>query len=219
MSRRPIRRPPLQPSRPDPGVRVRLRRRPPGEAVTEASPPGDVSVTGPGNATTGTEGPTGAVVNPLDDPEFVAGLRTVPSGVGVAPVPWSAADISGVTPEGAPLVVEFGTRRGTVLLVFLSTHCDGCDVFWRGARDAAPAEVDIVIVTKGPGGVSAAEVGQLAEGMATPVVLSDRAWTDYRVTGYPFLVLVDPTSRKVLGESVGFGWSDIATLLDQARDH
>jgi len=92
-------------------------------------------------------------------------------------------------------------------------------VFWRGARDAAPAEVDIVIVTKGPGGVSAAEVGQLAEGMATPVVLSDRAWTDYRVTGYPFLVLVDPTSRKVLGESVGFGWSDIATLLDQARDH
>ena len=43
--------------------------------------------------------------------------------------------------------------------------------------------------------------------------MGDRAWRDYRVTGYPFLVLVEPWSRRILAEVVGFGWSDVAAVL------
>ncbi len=129
---------------------------------------------------------------------------------------WPARDIWGITPEGAPVGVDLDGRRRLVVLVFLSTHCEGCELFWRGVRDTPPAEVDLVVVTKGPATVAAGDVGALAEGMEAPVVLSDAAWTDYRVTGYPFLVLVDPTSRTILGESVGFGWSDIASLIERA---
>ena len=60
---------------------------------------------------------------------------------------------AGVTPEGAPVVVDLDARRRPVLLVFLSTHCDGCDLFWRGAGTPPPAGVDVVVVTKGPGQV------------------------------------------------------------------
>jgi hypothetical protein len=43
--------------------------------------------------------------------------------------------------------------------------------------------------------------------------MSDAAWSDYRVTGYPFLVLVEPATRRILGESVGFGWPDVEGLM------
>jgi hypothetical protein len=152
----------------------------------------------------------------LDDPEFVAGLRPVPSGIEDVPVAWPARDIWGITPEGAPVAVDLDGRRRLIILVFLSTHCDGCDLFWWGVRDTPPAGVDLVVVTKGPATVAAGDVGRLAEDIEAPVVLSDTAWTDYRVTGYPFLVLVDPMSRTILGEAVGFGWSDIASLIERA---
>ncbi len=102
-----------------------------------------------------------------------------------------------------------------MLLVFLSVHCDGCDLFWRGIRDTPPTGVDVVVVTKGPGQGSITEVGVLAAGVDVPVVMSDGAWFDYRVTGYPFLVLVDPRKRKIIGESVGFGWLDVGSLVDR----
>lgn len=194
---------------------MRLRRRSPAPAVTDARPVDDRPAGEPEAAPTASERPV-TVANPLDDPEFVAGLRPVPSGVEDAPVAWSAADISGVTPQGAPTVVDLDARRRPLLLVFLSTHCDGCELFWTGVRDTPPTEVDVVVVTKGPGVVSTSEVGALASGTEAPVVLSEEAWTDYRVTGYPFLVVVDPPTRKILGESVGFGWSDVAALIDRA---
>ena len=49
-----------------------------------------------------------------------------------------------------------------------------------------------------------------------PVVMSDQAWSDYRVTGYPFFVLVEAGTRTVIGETVGFGWSDITSMVAQA---
>ena len=43
--------------------------------------------------------------------------------------------------------------------------------------------------------------------------MTEAAWSDYRVTSYPFLVLVEPHTRRIVGESVGFGWSDVAALI------
>ena len=153
------------------------------------------------------------MTDPLSDPEFVAGLRPIPSGLdGMAPS-WSAADLVGVRPDGDPVSVDMGTAVRPVLVVFLTTDCDGCDHFWQGLVDP-PADIDSVVVTKGPGSVAPTDVAALAVGLArVPVVMSDAAWSDYRVTGYPFLVLVEPGTRRILGEAVGFGWSDVEALL------
>lgn len=152
--------------------------------------------------------------NPLTDPDFVAGLRPVPSGIGDAPVAWRAADLSGVGPDGLVVEVDLGAAGRRVLVVFLSTNCDGCDQFWTGLREDPPSGADVVVVTRGPATVAADEVLSLGVGVTAPIVMTDTAWADFRVTSYPFLVLVEPRTRRILGESVGFGWSDVAALLD-----
>ena len=158
------------------------------------------------------------MTNPLSDPEFVAGLRPVPSGLGDETPSWPAADVAGLGPDGIPVAIDLAAATRPVLLVFLTTNCDGCDLFWRGLAAEAPTDVDVVVVTKGPGTASASEVADLAGDLAhTPVVMSDAAWSDFRVTGYPFLVLVEPATRRILRESVGFGWDDIAMMLDTPR--
>ena len=74
-----------------------------------------------------------------------------------------------------------------------------------------------VVVTKGPGSVDPVEVARAASGVTrAAVVMSDEAWADYRVSAYPFFVLVDPGSRSVVGETVGFGWSDVRSMIRAA---
>ena len=161
------------------------------------------------------------VTGPLDDPGFVAGLRPILSGPPGAASPWPAVDVLGVRPHGPPVEVLLDGCDGYVLLAFLATRCPGCEEFWREMGGAAPAGlpagVTRIIVTRGPGTVSPDEVGGLVPGAGgAPVVMSDQAWSDYRVHGYPFFVLVEAGSRTVIGETVGFGWSDITSMVAQA---
>jgi len=105
-----------------------------------------------------------------------------------------------------------------LLLAFLATRCDGCEEFWRGLRDdtgvGLPESVAVVAVTRGPGTISSADVGEAAAGVSrVPVIMSDAAWTDYRVSAYPFFVLVDAHGRRVVGETVGFGWPDVVSMV------
>jgi len=114
-----------------------------------------------------------------------------------------------------------GEFHSLVLLAFLATRCDGCGEFWQGLRDSAtvglPESVAVVAVTRGPGTVSSADVREVAAGITrVPVIMSDAAWTDYRVSAYPFFVLVDAPGRRVVGETVGFGWSDIVSMVRAA---
>ena len=150
----------------------------------------------------------------MADPEFVAGLRPIPTGApGEAP-DWPAADLHGVAPDGSPVSVLLAEADASLLLVFLAVDCDGCGTFWRGLADGilAPGVVPVV-VTRGPADVDPARVAALADGFTGNVVMGDRAWSEYRVTGYPFLVLVDPGDRRILAEAVGFGWDDVDSLL------
>ena len=85
---------------------------------------------------------------------------------------------------------------GPTLLCFLHVRCDGCDEFWRGLRDdespGLPARGGGGGGDQGTRSVEPAEVERAARGVTrVPVVMSDQAWEDYRVTGYPFFVLVD----------------------------
>jgi hypothetical protein len=151
----------------------------------------------------------------------VAGLRPIPSGLADAQPGWAAPDISGVRPSGSRLEAPIDGFDQLVLLAFLTTRCDGCDEFWRGLRDdervELPGSVSTVVVTRGPGTLSPAGVEQVAAGInRVPVIMSDGAWTDYRVTGYPFFVLVDAPTRMVIGETVGFGWTDVISMIGAA---
>src|SRR5664279_5023982 len=155
---------------------------------------------------------------PLSDPAYVAGLRPIPSGSTADQPSWPASDLKGVRPDGSSIEIRIADAGHRILLVFLSTQCDGCDEFWRGLGSpdgtALPGSVSAVVVTRGTAVLSAAEVEAASDLLGSvPVVMTDAAWSDYRVTGYPFLVLVDPETRTVIGETVGFGWSDVQAMI------
>jgi hypothetical protein len=160
-------------------------------------------------------------LDPLADPEFVAGLRPIPSGSLDAPAPWPARDILGVSPSGDPIEVTVADGFGRLLLAFLHTDCDGCEEFWHGLREPeaiglAPG-TSALVVTKGPESLSSDAVKASAAGVQVPVVMSSQVWADYRVLGYPFFVLVDRASSQVIGETVGLGWPDVIAMTDTAR--
>lgn len=154
--------------------------------------------------------------DPLSNPEFVSGLRPIPAGSEGSPASWRASDIFGVSPSGEPIEVRLAEKDGRLLLAFLNTDCDGCEEFWRGLQDphaaGIPAGTSVVVITKGPGDLAAADVRRLAAGIRVPVVMGDQVWVDYRVLGYPFFVLVDRESRLVVGETVGIGWDDVLSM-------
>jgi hypothetical protein len=157
---------------------------------------------------------------PLSDPAFVAGLRPVPSS---SSTEWSrrpAADLVGISSKGRRLEVRLADHGPQVLVAFLSTNCHGCDEFWTGLSDSEaeglPASVSTVVVTRGPETVDRAEVDGLVAGSTVPVVMSDQAWVDFQVMGYPFFILVDTAERCVIGETVGFGWADIVAMVRSA---
>ncbi|MGO8873735.1 MAG: hypothetical protein ACLQPH_20515 [Acidimicrobiales bacterium] len=158
----------------------------------------------------------------------MSGLRPIPSVASGGPVTggesdrWPAAHLVGVTPSGSIIEVAVDRFDRPILLAFLATRCDGCAEFWqgftRGAPTGPPASVAPVVVTRGPDSVAPSEVARLAAGLeGVPVIMSDSVWTEYRVLGYPFFVLVDPRSRTVIGETVGFGWSDVVAMVESSH--
>jgi hypothetical protein len=201
--------------------RGRRRRASPTAVGPAAAAPAPVGAPEPGSP-----GPTqvqveAPVSGPWADPDFAAGLRPIPSGAAGAPSPWPAVDVLGVGPHGRPVEVLLDECDGYVLLAFLTTRCPGCAEFWRemvaDGPSGLPAGVARVIVTRGPGTASPDEVsGLVAGGVGAPVVMSDQTWADYRVHGYPFFVLVEVGPRAVIGETVGFGWSDITSMVANA---
>ena len=157
--------------------------------------------------------------SPLDDPAFASGLRPIPSGTTDAPATWPAVDVVGVSPAGEPIEVRLDEAGGRLLLAFLTTDCTGCRAFWdvlrRAEESHLPDDVSAVVVTRGPSVVASEEVTASTAGFGqVPVIMSDRAWTDYRVTSYPFFVVADTRSRTVIAETVGIGWDDVLSLLD-----
>ena len=137
-----------------------------------------------------------------------------------APSGRPAADVAGATPAGGSLgVAVCGVEHDTVLL-FLSSDCATCQRFWTvlatGApeRPVLPDGVRLVVVTHGPDHESPAAIA--AHDAEVPVVMSDRAWTDYEVPGSPYAVHVDGPSGRVRGEGTGGDWGQVAQLLARA---
>ncbi len=132
-----------------------------------------------------------------------------------------AADVDGGgLRDDAVHVAVIGIRHRT-LLAFLSTGCLTCQTFWDAFGDAGrlglPDDVRLVVVTKDAHEESISALRSVAP-KAAAVVMSSTAWTDYRVPGSPYFVLVDGIAGRVRGEGTGATWDQVKNLLRQAGD-
>jgi len=113
-----------------------------------------------------------------------------------------------------------GARRHT-LLAFLSSGCSTCQRFWEAFADplglGLSDDTRLVVVTKDGREESISALRRLAP-PDVPVVMSSAAWTDYRVPGSPYFVLVDGPEGRVHGEGTGANWQQVKNLLRQAAD-
>ncbi len=144
-------------------------------------------------------------------PPYLGGLRTVPTFRGTPSTP--AGDVHGVGPLGAARSVAVVGVPHWTLLLFLSTDCDGCADLWGSLAAPntrlAPEGDAVVVVTRGPRHQDAVVLRETAPASCQPV-MSDEAWTAYRVHGAPFFALVDGPGRRVVTEGVAWGADQVA---------
>jgi hypothetical protein len=128
----------------------------------------------------------------------------------------SPRDIEGVDPrdpEGEPRSIDITATKAPVLLLFLSSTCLGCRDLWEGMdelRRALPDRLRVIVVTRGPDWEDPAAIVGLAQ-PSTEVVMSERAYDDYRVGGPPFLVVVD--AERVRTEGVAWGVAETSRAV------
>lgn len=141
-------------------------------------------------------------------------LATAPPGSSSQP-----ADVAGTSLDGGALTLAVTGTSHRTLLAFLSTGCGSCLPFWETFADPERSllgnDVRVVIVAKGPEAESESRLHELAP-PDVPLVLSSRAWENYRVPVSPYFVLVDGPTGAILGEGSAPAWSQVVSLLEQA---
>jgi hypothetical protein len=113
-----------------------------------------------------------------------------------------ASGFAGVDPQGRQTTVVVdgeatGARAPTggtsklnqLVLVFLTSSCQPCQLLWGGAAPLGDG-VPTFIVTPSPSTESRRKVAELAP-LTVPVVMSSEAWHAYGVTRAPWLVVLD----------------------------
>ncbi len=133
-----------------------------------------------------------------------------------------ASDLIGTTPGGGTRTVSV-TGGAPTLLAFLTAGCSTCATFWEAFAAAGddraslglPAEVRLVVVTKGPELESPADIATLAPpGVLT--IQSSQAWEDYRIPVAPYFALVDGRRGVVIGEGAAASWDRVRDLLQRS---
>jgi hypothetical protein len=154
--------------------------------------------------------------------------RLPPSRAGTTP----AFDIAGETLDGDALKLAIATDApGGTLLAFLSSGCTTCGSFWAGLRRGDVGSLRgvsrVVAVTRDASMESPSKLRDLMAHDGAPsrppastdalLVMSSRAWEDYRVAGSPYFVLVDRHGR-VAGEGTAISWPQVSSLIRDAVD-
>lgn len=135
----------------------------------------------------------------------------------------AASDVVGWDLTGRRRTVRLASAGHWTLLLFLGSHCDGCQPFWSVAGSPLACGLEpqdtAIIVTHGPDGekpdVLAALVGGEPADASELLVMSDAAWRAYRVHGPPFFVLVDGV--EVATEGVAWSLDQVAADAGRAR--
>ena len=127
--------------------------------------------------------------------------------------------MAGAAPSGDALSIGLAAPDGPdTLVAFLSSGCGTCAAFWPSmgttAGDGALAGVRLIAVTRDPAEESPAALSAMAPPGAT-VVMSSRAWEDYRVPGSPYFSYV--RAGRVVGEGTARTWTQLLSLCARAR--
>lgn len=130
-----------------------------------------------------------------------------------------AQQVVGVSTAGDGVVVPLVDVERNTLLAFLTSTCTSCQGLWselaRGTGDVVPSELRLLVVTKGPEHESPTAIEEVAPA-GCDVVMSSAAWSDFRIPGSPYFVLVERTTGSVLGEGTALSWPRVLDLAGVA---
>lgn len=129
--------------------------------------------------------------------------------------------VSGVTPDGEPVIVSLGTGTDPTLVAFLSTTCSTCTPFWEGLSSSTMHfgghRHRVLVVTLG----ESEESPTRAQAMAKPgvdVVMSSAAWQEFEVPGAPYFALIEPETNRVIGEGSAMTFESLEEFLSDATN-
>ena len=144
--------------------------------------------------------------------------QTRPKTTGLEKAPSNT--LSGVGLDGSEQSMSLVHGRGSTLVAFLSSGCLSCQTFWHefhGDFELPSPDTRTVIVTKGQGSESVAQVQELAP-PRVPLIMSDETWEAFHVPMTPYFLLVDGQGM-IVGEGAASTWRHLLGLLRQsARD-
>jgi hypothetical protein len=129
--------------------------------------------------------------------------------------------VTGVTPNGDPVVLSLAAGADPTLVAFLSTTCSTCTPFWEGLESSsmffAGHRHRVVIVTLGESEESPTRAQSLAK-PGVDVVMSSTGWSDFEVPGAPYFVLLEAGSGRVVGEGSAMTYESLQEFLTDATN-
>lgn len=127
-----------------------------------------------------------------------------------------AHDIAGESLDGETVSARVVGTDTDTLLLFLSSGCSTCEVFWTElAQPGAihlPRDTRLLVVPQSPQDESLSDLVAMAP-PGIDVLLSSQAWRDYEVPGSPHVVFVDGRSGRIRGEGTGQSLRQVGELL------
>jgi hypothetical protein len=132
---------------------------------------------------------------------------------------WTTAhDLSGESVHGELVSSRVVAVEHDTVLLFLSSGCASCEVFWTELAKpvALPDDTRLVVVTQGTDADDRAAIRALAPA-DLDVIMSTQAWRDYEVPGSPHVVYVEARTGRVRGEGTGQSWAQVANLIGTAQ--
>lgn len=110
--------------------------------------------------------------------------------------------------------------RDTVL-AFLSTGCVSCETFWNtfgGTRDLGfESDTRVIIVAKDLEEESRGRLRRWAPAHHE-LVLSSRAWRDYRIPQSPYFIYIRGADARLVGEGSAGTWSQVLKMMGEAAE-
>lgn len=129
--------------------------------------------------------------------------------------------VTGVTPDGEPVVVSLGAGTDPTLIAFLSTTCSTCTPFWEGLESSTMHfgghRHRVLVVTLGESEESPTRAQSMAKS-GVDVVMSSSAWADFEVPGAPYFALIEPETHRVIGEGSAMTFESLEEFLSDATN-
>lgn len=129
--------------------------------------------------------------------------------------------ITGVTPDGEPLVASLASGSDPTLVAFLSTTCSTCTPFWEGLQSAemhfGGHRHRVVIVTLGESEESPTRAQSMRRG-TVEVIMSSDGWNSFEVPGAPYFALIEPETGRIVGEGSAMTFDSLVEFLTDATN-